>query len=138
MGISQELKDARQEIIPNNGVSKNIFADSRIFNNRNSESIRDTSATKHSGVDNNNNKLGYQSNRVEYNVKLPYENYNNEESEISKLQKRISELEADNQTLKSENKKIHSLYEDRLIELKWYHKKYGKTSSNLFLCYLTE
>lgn len=133
LGIIQEPKDIKQEILSNNGASNHIFADIKLFNNRNSESIRDISAPNPSYLDIGNNKTGYQSNRIEYNTKLPWDSYNDVNSEIHNMQKRISELEEENQILKSENKKIHSLYEDRLIELKWYHKKYGKTSSNPFI-----
>lgn len=47
-------------------------------------------------------------------------------NELSKLRQKYDDLQQENQTLKDENLKYKTLYDDRLDELKWYYRKFGR------------
>lgn len=47
-------------------------------------------------------------------------------NELSKLRQKYDELQQENQSLKDENQKYKTLYDDRLDELKWYYRKFGR------------
>jgi hypothetical protein len=130
LGVDQEQRDRIKKMEEKNGSLRQNFADKRMLINRSSENIGDVIAQNFGHLAQENIKADYQSCRPEYNTDLIIDSPNGDLSEVGTLQKRISELEAENKNLKYESKKLYSLYESRLTELKWYHNKYGNKSSN--------